>query len=320
MKERLQKLMARADIGSRRACEELIAQRRVTLNGKIAQLGDQADPFEDEIRVDGQRIRPDDYLPRYYALNKPKNVLSTNDAPPGDDRPTVREYIPVHGHLFTIGRLDADSEGLIVLTNDGETANKLAHPRYEHTKTYKVWLYGHPPAEVFERWMDGVWLDDSRTAPCYIRIMESTPQQTLIRIVMLEGRKRQIRRIATTFGYPVARLVRTHIGQLGLGTLERGAWVQLTMDEVELMMRPAEEVRYIRRHRRIPRPPLVIPQGMKPTQPRLRLMNDDQAKQTPGRSHKRPNARKSALNRGTANKPSTNRRISKPSAKPKRES
>jgi len=245
--------MARADYGSRRACEAIIEQGRVRVNGQLATLGDKADLDNDTVTVDGQPLRLNNFETRYYVFNKPTNVLSTNKAPDGDERPTVRSLIPVDGHLFTIGRLDAESEGLMVLTNDGDLANQLAHPRYEHTKTYKVWVHGQPTDETLENWEKGVWLDGSRTAPCYIRVLEQSKKLTVLRIVMIEGRKRQIRRIARMLGHPVKRLVRTNIGQLGLGTLKKGAWYRLDEAEVEAMLMPAEEVRYLRRKKRVPR-------------------------------------------------------------------
>ncbi|PJF33586.1 MAG: hypothetical protein CUN57_01760, partial [Phototrophicales bacterium] len=137
-KERVQKIMAQADLGSRRKCEEIISQGRVRVNGEVIELGAKADPEKDNIVVDGERISLKDFTPLYIVVNKPKGVLSTNKAPKGDPRPTIREMVDVPGHLFTIGRLDADSEGMMILTNDGEVANKVSHPRYEHTKTYKV--------------------------------------------------------------------------------------------------------------------------------------------------------------------------------------
>lgn len=252
MKERLQKLMARADYGSRRACEDMIRAGRVTINGTLATVGDQADPSVDDVRVDGERLKVNRYKPRYIVFNKPTNVLSVNQAGSGDERPTVRDLIPVEGHFFTIGRLDADSEGLIVLTNDGEIAHKLAHPSFEHTKTYKVIVYGHPSPEVLQKWEEGIWLEGKRTSRCYVKEMHTTPKMTTLRVVMTEGRKRQIRRVASLLGYPVHRLVRTHIGQLGLGTLERGAWYELTEEEVASMLIPAEEIEFIRRKRRKP--------------------------------------------------------------------
>jgi len=245
--ERVQKLMARADIASRRKSEEIIEQGRVRVNGKIITVGDKADPDKDTITVDGQRLKLENFEKKYYVFHKPMNVLSTNSAPDGDDRSTVRELIPVDGHLFSIGRLDAESEGLMVLTNDGDLTNKLSHPRYEHTKTYKVTVYGRPDQETLLKWENGVWLDGDRTAPCFVKVLEENPDTTVLRIIMIEGRKRQIRRVASMLGHPVKKLVRTHIGQLGLGTLKRGAWYRLEDMEVEAMLVPAEEVKFIRR-------------------------------------------------------------------------
>jgi pseudouridine synthase len=249
--ERLQKLMAQANIASRRACEEIILEGRVMVNGKTATLGDKADPEKDTIMVDGSRLRLENRKLHYYVINKPKNMLSTMHAEYNDDREIVRNLIPGDEHLFAIGRLDAYSEGMIILTNDGAMAEKLTHPRHEHTKTYKVTVVGHPTAEDLEKWERGVWLDDSRTAPAYIRVLERTPKMTTLRIVMIEGRKRQIRRVAQLLGYPVYRLVRTQIGQLGLGTLRKGEWYELSPEEVAAMQMPADEVKYLRRKRRI---------------------------------------------------------------------
>jgi 23S rRNA pseudouridine2605 synthase len=250
MEERLQKLMAQANIGSRRACEQIIQEGRVRVNGKMAQLGDKADPEKDTITVDGERLKIETKK-RYIVFNKPMNVLSTNTRPPGDDRPTLRELIPIEGHLFTIGRLDADSEGLMVLTNDGELTNKLAHPRYEHTKTYKVVVYGKPTQETLDRWERGVYLEEGLTSPCSIRVQSQDNDSTTLRIIMTEGKKRQIRRVAALMGHPVRKLTRTFIGKLGLGTLKRGEYYDLSEEEVGAMMLPAEDITYIRRLRRI---------------------------------------------------------------------
>lgn len=249
-KERVQKIMAQADIGSRRKCEEIIRQGRVRVNGEKIELGTKADPEKDTILVDGEQISLKNFTPLYLVVNKPKGVLSTNKAPQGDSRPTIRELIDVPGHLFTIGRLDADSEGLMILTNDGDITNQVSHPRYEHTKTYKVIVRGRVTRETVEKWESGIWLDNSRTAACSVKILESSKRSTTLRIVMIEGRKRQIRRVADILGHPVIRLVRTHIGQLGLGTLHKGAWYQLDDVEVEAMLTPAEELTEIRRKRR----------------------------------------------------------------------
>lgn len=250
MKERIQKLMSQAGIASRRACEEMITQGRVRVNGQVIGLGDKADPDEDTIEVDGERLNFESIRKVYVVFNKPQNVLSTTAQISGDDRPTVRELIPVEGHLFTIGRLDAESEGLMVLTNDGELTNKLAHPRYEHTKTYKVVVYGTPSEETLDTWQNGVWLDGKKTAVCYVRVLSGDKATTTLRVVMIEGQKRQIRRVATQLGHPVKRLTRTHIGQLGLGTLRRGEWYHLGPDEVGAMTVPAVELEAIRRRRR----------------------------------------------------------------------
>ncbi|MCU0498334.1 MAG: pseudouridine synthase, partial [Anaerolineae bacterium] len=247
MKERVQKLMAQANIASRRASEELIQQGRVQVNGKVIGLGDQADPEVDVITVDGERLRFSK-LKRYYAVNKPHNVLSAPT--PGDDRPLVREMIPYDGHLFTIGRLDADSDGLMVLTNDGELANQLSHPRFEHTKTYKVEVYGNPSRETLEKWERGVWLEEGLTAPCSIRVHGESGEVTVLRIVMIEGKKRQIRRIASMLGHPVKKLTRTHIGQLELGKLQRGEWYELEEEDIEKMKQPVSDISYIKRLRR----------------------------------------------------------------------
>ncbi len=246
--ERVQKIMAQADIGSRRHCETVISQGRVQVNGKSIALGAKADPRKDVVLVDGVRINAA-AEPIYIVVNKPKGVLSTNVAD-GDERPTIRELVDVPGHLFTIGRLDADSEGLMILTNDGDLANRVSHPRYEHTKTYKVTVKGKVSRQTIETWESGIWLDGSRTAACSVKALQSSKRSTILRIIMLEGRRRQIRRVATQLGHPVMRLVRTHIGQLGLGTLRKGAWYQLESEEIQALQSPARELNDIRRARR----------------------------------------------------------------------
>lgn len=247
--QRVQKIMAQADIGSRRQCETIISNGRVQVNGQVIGLGAKADPLKDVILVDGVRINTA-YEPVCIVVNKPKGVLTSNKAEPDDDRSTIRELVEVPGHLFPVGRLDADSEGLLILTNDGELANRISHPRYEHTKTYKVTVKGKVSPATIEAWESGVWLDDSRTAACSVKTLQSSKRSTVLRIVMLEGRKRQIRRVALLLGHPVMRLVRTHIGQLGLGTLRKGAWYQLDEDEIQALQTPARELADIRRARR----------------------------------------------------------------------
>jgi 23S rRNA pseudouridine2605 synthase len=238
--------MSQANLGSRRACEEMIERGRVRVNGKVAHLGDQGDPETDVIEVDGTRLNLKQQQKIYIALNKPKNIVSSNVTHKDDERRTVRQLVPVEGHLYTIGRLDADSEGLVVLTNDGELTNKLTHPRFQHTKTYKVVVQGLPTAETIEQWQNGIELEDGMTSPAHVRITKGSTELTTLRIVMTEGKKRQIRRIASVLGHPVRRLVRTHIGQLELGTLERGDWRHLTATDVKNLSTPAPELKLIR--------------------------------------------------------------------------
>jgi pseudouridine synthase len=231
VEERLQKLMARAGIGSRRSCEELIRQRRVTVNGTVAQLGQKADPASDRIEVDGERLRID--LKRtYVALNKPQGVLS---AAKDEERryKTVRDLVQLPGHLFPVGRLDLLSEGLILLTDDGELTNLLTHPRYEHSKEYQVRVTGDPDEDTLEHWRRGVVLDGQMTAPSDVSILRRERSGTWLRVVLKEGRNRQIRRVAEILGHPVQRVIRIRIGPIELGSLSPGEWRRLTDREVK---------------------------------------------------------------------------------------
>ncbi len=250
MKERLQKMLAQANLGSRRASEELISKGRVRVNGAIAQLGDKADPATDVIEVDGTRLKFDAQPHIYIMLNKPKQVLSTDKPHRGDKRETVADLIGRPEHLFSIGRLDADSEGMVVMTNDGDLSQKLSHPRYRHSKTYRVEVLGLPVAETLERWQEGIFLDDGKTAPCIVEITKGSVRGTTLRIIMTEGKKRQIRRIAAALGHPVQRLTRTHIGMLALGDLEPGKWRELTSKEVVALSTPAPEIKMLRGRQR----------------------------------------------------------------------
>jgi pseudouridine synthase len=233
MEERLQKLISQAGIASRRTAEDLIRQGRVTVNGKVAALGAKADLTRDEVRVDGEPLAAPKFV--YYLLNKPRNVVSSNKSLPGDRRKLVRELVPHEGHLFSVGRLDAESEGLILLTNDGELADKLMHPRYGHTKTYEVLIAGAPSQKTLDAWRNGVVVDGERTAPARVRVIEQRPDDTRLQIVMREGRKRQIRRVAETLGHQVKRLVRTKIEFLEIGHLKPGQWRELSPREVKLL-------------------------------------------------------------------------------------
>ena len=225
MKERLQKILARAGLGSRRACEELIRQGRVTLNGEPARLGQKGDPEHDYIALDGQQVRVD-HRRICVALHKPWGVLSDEGDQSG-----------LRGHLFPVGRLDLRSEGLMLLTNDGELAHLLTHPRYEHAKEYHVRVAGRPDDEALQRWRKGVHLDGKRTAPARVSLIRGESNHTWLRVVLREGRKRQIRRVAAMLGHPVDRLIRVRIGPVHLGELEPGEWRRLTRRELERLER-----------------------------------------------------------------------------------
>lgn len=230
--ERLQKILARAGLGSRRRCEELIEAGSVTLNGRVATLGDKADPTDDVIEVDGVRIGTTPGLV-YYLLNKPAGVVTT--AADTHGRPIVTDLVPTEPRVFPIGRLDQDTEGLLLLTNDGDLAQRLAHPRYGVEKEYLVEVDGTPTRGQLRRLREGVELDDGLTAPAKAVLVE----RNLLRITIHEGRKRQVRRMCDAVGHPVVRLVRTRIGPLADRSLAPGEWRLLTVDEVRTLERAA---------------------------------------------------------------------------------
>jgi len=233
MEERLQKILAQAGYGSRRACEVLIVAGRVSVNGQVAGLGSKADPATDRILVDRQAVKAAEKL-EYIALYKPRGVVSAVTSP--DPRPTVRTLVPLPGTLYPVGRLDVDSEGLILLTNDGELANRLTHPRFGHEKEYRVLVARHPDAEQLATWRRGVVLEEGyRTAPADVRVENTKGKGTWVRIIMQEGRKRQIREIGSLLGLPVVKIVRVRIGSLHLGLLKAGQWRRLTAEEVKAL-------------------------------------------------------------------------------------
>lgn len=231
MEERLQKILARAGYGSRRSCETLISDRRVTVNGKVARLGDKADPHTDEIAVDLIPLPGVEKI-TYIMLNKPRHVLSTVSTP--DGRRTVRDLVNTPERVYPVGRLDFESEGLVLMTNDGELANRLAHPRYGHDKEYHVLVNRRPDQEQLETWRRGVVLDDGyRTAPARVSILESVSKGVWLEVILQEGRKRQIREVGSRIGLPVLRIIRTRIGSLKLGKLKPGEWRYLTPAEIK---------------------------------------------------------------------------------------
>lgn len=224
--------MARAGLGSRRNNELIIAAGRVLVNGRVAKLGAKADPQIDVIEVDGQKLIPDKDQLIYIKLNKPRGVISSLEDEMQQDRATVRDMIPISGHIYPVGRLDKQSDGLILMTNDGKMAHKLTHPRYEHEKIYDVELEGSMNERAIEEWRKGVLLEERQTAPAKIEVISRGKSTTKLRITLREGRKRQIRRIAAEFGNPVRHLTRTAIGPITLGDLKPGQWRYLTNEEI----------------------------------------------------------------------------------------
>lgn len=223
--ERLQKVLARAGLGSRRVCEELIDDGRVTVNGRTVVLGARVEVDQDEVCVDGIHIGVRPGLV-HYLLNKPAGVVTTAKDPQG--RPTVIELVPSEPRVFSVGRLDMETEGLLLLTNDGELAHRLTHPSHGVEKEYVAEVDGTPSRGAVRRLREGVELDDGMTAPA----QASSPSPGMIRLVIHEGRNRQVRRMCDAVGHPVQRLVRTRIGSLRDTRLKPGEWRELTQDEV----------------------------------------------------------------------------------------
>jgi 23S rRNA pseudouridine2605 synthase len=248
MPERLQKILAQAGYGSRRACEAFITDGRVRVNGQLAQLGQKADPAKEKITVDGKPIAAAEQL-IYIALYKPRNVLSTVESERGDDRQTVRELVEAPGHLYPVGRLDFESEGLVLMTNDGELTNRLTHPKFGHSKEYKVLVAKRPDKDQLEAWKRGVVLEDGyKTAPAEVFFESAQGKGTWVRVIMGEGRKRQIREICQQLGLPVVKIVRVRIGTLRLGNLKPRQWRYLTTKEVEELKQPVpnQQASYLR--------------------------------------------------------------------------
>jgi len=230
--ERLQKVLAAAGVGSRRVCEDLIDEGRVRVNGEVARLGRRVDATADLIEIDGAAIGVAPGLV-HYLLNKPVGVVSTASDPQG--RPTVVELVPAEPRVYPVGRLDVDTEGLLLLTNDGELTHRLTHPSFGVDKEYLAEVEGEPSRGDLRRLREGVELEDGVTAPAKV----SLPAPNLIRLVIHEGRNRQVRRMCETIGHPVVRLVRTRIGGLRDPDLEPGGWRALTTDEVRSLERAA---------------------------------------------------------------------------------
>jgi 23S rRNA pseudouridine2605 synthase len=232
--ERLQKVLARAGVGSRRTNEMLIAEGRVTVNGEVAVLGRRVDPGRDRVVLDGVPVVVDATVV-HWVLNKPAGYVTTAHDTHG--RPTVLDLVPGEPRVFPVGRLDLETEGLLLLTNDGDLAQLLTHPRHGVEKEYFVEVEGKPSPAALRRLREGVELDDGPTLPARARIVQESPAltTTALAIVVKEGRKRMVRRMCATVGHPVVRLARTRIGPLRDPRLAPGTWRALTTEEVRAL-------------------------------------------------------------------------------------
>lgn len=237
VEERLQKVLAHAGVASRRASETLIEQGRVTVNGQtVTALGFKVDPRRDVIAVDGQRLPRPSEKPVYLILNKPRDVLTSASDDRG--RRTVVDLVEVEERVYPVGRLDLRSEGLVLLTNDGELAEKITHPRSHLEKEYQVLVTGRPTTPTLIRWRRGeVEIEGRPSAPAIIERLKLEGDNTWLKIILTEGRKRQIRDVAKALGHPVKRLERVRIGPIKLGHLKPGKWRHLNPVEVEQLKR-----------------------------------------------------------------------------------
>jgi 23S rRNA pseudouridine2605 synthase len=232
---RLQKVLATAGVGSRRASEELIAAGRVTVDGRVARLGDKVDPATAVIHVDGERVVTDTRLV-YLAMNKPAGVVSTMADERG--RAAIADYLGgVPERVYHVGRLDADSEGLLLLTNDGDLAHRLMHPSYEVPKTYVCEVAGPLPRSVGRQLLAGVNLADGHAKADRFRVIDTVDRTALVEVVLHEGRKHIVRRMFDAVGHPVSRLIRTAIGPIRLGDLKPGRIRRLNRAEVAALFK-----------------------------------------------------------------------------------
>jgi 23S rRNA pseudouridine2605 synthase len=237
-RQRLQKAISAAGLMSRRAAEELIAAGRVTINGRLARLGDRVDSSADRVEVDGVLlpVAPDHVT---YLLYKPTGVVTTASDPQG--RRTVVELVPDTPRVVPVGRLDYESEGLLLLTNDGDLVNAVTHPRFGVTKTYLVEVSGQPGSALLRRLREGIELDDGIARAHGVRLVDRSPNRAQLELVMAEGRNREVRRMFEALGHPVLRLVRVAIGPLRDKTLRPGSWRRLSNDEVRKLYLAAGE-------------------------------------------------------------------------------
>ena len=231
--QRLQKILSQAGVASRRKSEELIVDGRVTINGTtVLKLGTKADAIRDEICLDGQKIKKQEKH-RYVLLNKPRGYISTRNDP--QRRPTIMDLISsVKEYVYPVGRLDYDTEGLILLTNDGALATGLTHPKHRVQRTYEVFVSGIPNKDALEKLRTGIRLEGRKTSPATVKLLKSrNSSNALIKITIREGRNRQVRRMCEAIGHPVQRLTRTHIGPIKDRNLKTGKWRELTDQELQ---------------------------------------------------------------------------------------
>ena len=227
---RLQKIISDSGLSSRRKADLLIKQGRVTLNGRQAIVGEKADPYSDHILVDGKDL-PKKLSHKVFLLNKPYGFISSCQDNHG--RKTILSLIPSHLRLglHPVGRLDYESRGAILLTNNGDLTLRLTHPKYSHTKTYLVWVKGQPSLSILDNWRRGIFLDGKITMPARIEILDKGNQKTLLKVILKEGRNRQIRRTANLLGYPVLDLQRISISNININGLVEGDWRELQANE-----------------------------------------------------------------------------------------
>ncbi len=236
--DRLQKVLAHAGLGSRRACEEFILKGRVTVDGKVVrELGTKVDPRRSKVAVDGEPIHIEPLA--YYAVFKPKGYVSTNNDPSG--RPRVVDLLPeVPQRVYTVGRLDEMSVGLILLTNDGNLAHKLAHPKYGVEKLYRVVVAGSPTKEVLDQLVEGIWLAEGKVRAKRVRPIGKRGDSTILEMVLSEGKNREVRRMLAKFGHKVMSLTRIAVGPVTIKGLSAGEFRRLTPREVDMLRRVSE--------------------------------------------------------------------------------
>jgi 23S rRNA pseudouridine2605 synthase len=231
-KERLQKVMASAGVASRRECEELILTGVVRVNGRVVdELPAFVDPATDKITVEGRRLRPPQHV--YFLLNKPRGVICTNSDPQG--RRKAIDLVKCSQRVFCVGRLDADTTGMIVLTNDAELTNRLTHPRYKVPKIYVAQVKGRVDAKAVAKLKKGIWLAEGRTSGAAIKVLRATQKESLIEITIAQGLNRQVRRMLARVGVPVKSLKRVAIGRLKLGSLGSGKYRELSAADVKAL-------------------------------------------------------------------------------------